>query len=132
MEERLSKEMKWFVGVIIFLIALVYFFGGILPPFLAAFIIAYLGSPVVSFFEKVNMPRTLAAALVFIMFIFLIVLAFVLIIPILERQLLLFYDKVPDILVWLQEKMLPWINQHFGLTERLPIDYVKEAINSNL
>lgn len=127
--ERVQKEK---IGLLIaVLIVCLYFLGPVLPPFVAAFIIAYLGDPLVSFLVKKGIPRTWSATLVFIFFLLLIVLVLILLVPILERQIILFYNKIPDFLAWVQATLLPWMNSHFGLNETLPIDYIKKAVTQN-
>lgn len=130
MERTLQKEINW-VLVSIALVVALYFLSPVLPPFVAAFIIAYLGIPLVERLMRAGLSRTLAATLVFIFFLLLVVLAIVLVVPMLERQLVLIYDKVPDMFLWVQQNFIPWVNEHFGLSETMPADYLKKTVTAN-
>ncbi|MBI5448533.1 MAG: AI-2E family transporter [Gammaproteobacteria bacterium] len=129
--ERIQKEKVGLITAVLVVVAL-YFLGPVLPPFLAGFIIAYLGDPLVSFLVKRGMSRTWAASLVFFVFLLLIVFTLILLLPLLESQLILFYKKIPDLLAWIQQTLLPWINNKLGVEEVLPFDYFKKIVTNNV
>lgn len=124
------REINFGIAVILFFVAL-YYLSPILPPFVAAFFIAYLGDPLVNRLDRFGLSRMISASIVFTFFLLIVVLALVLLVPLLERQLILLYKKIPDVLNWLQLTVAPWVNQHFGVNEALPIDYVRKIVSQN-
>lgn len=125
-----KKEINFMLAIAIFLVSL-YYLSPILPPFVAAFIIAYVGDPLVNRLEKWGLSRVFSATLVFLFFLMLVIMFLLLFVPLLERQVILLYNKLPDFFNWLQVSFVPWVNQHFGLNEALPIDYIKKAVTDN-
>lgn len=130
MERILQKEVGWLLLLASLMLCL-YFLGPVLPPFLTAFIIAYLGAPLVAHLTQWGLPRTLAAAIVFLFFLMMVIFIMILLVPMLERQLVLFYNKIPDLIIWGQQRFLPWANTHFGLNETIPSDYLKKTVTDN-
>jgi predicted PurR-regulated permease PerM len=92
--------------------ALFYLLKPILAPFLIAALLAYLGDPWVQRLMRWKLPRTLAAALVFIIIMGAVVLLLFFLIPLLGRQASSFSEQLPDILNWLQQSALPWLKQN--------------------
>jgi predicted PurR-regulated permease PerM len=99
------------------IIALIYLLAPILTPFILGLLIAYMGSPLVRALHRYKIPRTLGVLVVFVLCAILLALLFFLIVPLIERQLVVFFNKVPEIITWLQSTVFPWVVAHFSLPD---------------
>ena len=94
---------------------IIYLLSPVLSPFLVGALLAYLGDPVTDRLEQRKMPRTLAVVIVFgFMFLAGLVLLFILI-PLLQDQISALRDRVPQLINWLQNGVLPWISSTLGM-----------------
>jgi len=94
---------------------LIYLLAPILTPFLVSGLLAYLGNPAVSRLERWHLPRVLAVALVFLLFVVIIVALLFFLIPALQRQVFAFTAKVPDYIDWLQQTGIPHLQALLGM-----------------
>src|SRR5690606_9781379 len=96
---------------------LVYLLTPILSPFLVGLLVAYLGDPLVDRLEARRVPRVWGVALVFAVFGLLFLLVLLILLPLLGKQLLRLYQLAPQLLDWLQNGALPWLQVKLGLAE---------------
>lgn len=101
--------------IVVSVIALIYFLGPILAPFLIGAAIAYLGNPLVEKLQRRGLSRTWAVSLVFTVFGLLTIALVLIIIPLLLKQIELFEEKAPQIIDWGQEQLLPWLQDRLNL-----------------
>lgn len=112
----MTSRQKILVLVSIFLGAIViYLLSPVLTPFLIAIFLAYLGNPLVDKLQNWHVPRTAAALFVFSFMILVLLLLIGFFIPVLEHQLSRLFTNLPATLNWIQNVMLPWISEHFGI-----------------
>ncbi len=95
--------------------ALLYLLGPVLIPFAISALLAWLGDPLVARCQRHGMSRSAAVSLVFVLMSVLLLLALLIAIPLLERQIGDLIDHLPRYLVWLKSIALPWLEQHTGL-----------------
>lgn len=111
-----DKSTFWFYLVIALIVALfVYLLSPILAPFLVGLLLAYIGDPLVDRLEARRLPRTAAVTVVFLLFTLVIVVALLLLVPLLGRQLDTLMQKLPHWIFFLQSQLLPWIERRFGV-----------------
>lgn len=110
-----SAQKMLVMCLVLFLGVAVYFLSPILMPFLIGGLLAYLGNPLVNRLVKWHLPRTLAVIGVFIFIIAAVVLILIALIPLLEDQLILFSQKVPTFINWLQTVVIPWFEARTGI-----------------
>jgi len=91
----------WLLSLAVFC-AFLYVFSGVLLPFVAGMAVAYLLDPVCDRLEKLGMGRMWATLTILFAFIFVLVLFFILILPVLGNQLAGFLEKFPDLVRELQ------------------------------
>jgi predicted PurR-regulated permease PerM len=108
-----TQAMFW-IGFVAFVAAFVYLFKGILLPFVAAMAIAYALDPLVDRLERSGIPRSVLCVLVIAGFFGIGVAAIVLLVPVLYGQLLHLINAMPDLLAWLRETLLPWLQRLQG------------------
>lgn len=109
-----SPTWRWLllllgVGAMLFLL------GPVLTPFAIAALLAWLGDPLVSRCQRRGLSRTTGVVLVFVLMAVLLLLAILIAIPLLERQIGYFVDNLPRYLQWLQSTALPWLERQTGL-----------------
>jgi predicted PurR-regulated permease PerM len=90
-------------------------------PFIAAFLVAYLFSPLVEKLHKIGLPRWLAISLVFIGIGVVLTLAMWYLVPLVWQQLMYARDSIPAGIHWLNYTFLPWVSQTFSV-EQMEID----------
>jgi predicted PurR-regulated permease PerM len=112
--DRLSlPQIHW--GWLLFIAAFVLLFWaarGILGPFVAGFILAYLLDPPARRLENIGVPRWLAAVVVLIVFVTLFALIILASAPIIQTEVLQFIDNLPRLV----ENTQPLIEQMLRLT----------------
>ncbi|MEM8564295.1 MAG: AI-2E family transporter [Pseudomonadota bacterium] len=114
---------RWSVAIAVGVVTAILFYllKPILLPFVLGALVAYLGDPLVDYFERKGTSRTVGVVIVFGFFTALITLAIVLAVPMLLHQLDLLVAKIPLVYAWFTQETLPWIQQKFDLPlERLP------------
>src|SRR5262245_41706893 len=101
-----NQQVVTLVLVIASIAAAFYLLGDHLAPVLAAVVIAYLLQGLVTRFERVGVSHTLAADLVFILFLALMLIAFFGLMPPLIRQLKQLVTQVPSMLAQAQQLLM--------------------------
>lgn len=108
---------------------LVWVLQPILAPFLAGALLAYLGDPVADRLERLGLGRTLAVTVVFAMFVALMLAALLLLLPLLGRQIDYLQDRIPLLIAWIQDTLLPWVEEQFGVSPaRLDVESLRDAV----
>lgn len=110
-----SPAWRWLVltgalGLVLYLL------GPVLTPFAISALLAWLGDPLVGRCERRGMRRSVAVILVFALSSLLLLLAVLIAVPLLERQIGTFIDNVPRYLQWVHGVALPWLEQKTGAT----------------
>ncbi len=93
----LQRQLLWWLGIIAAAVLLLLLLRDILLPFVAAMVLAYLLDPLADRLERLGPSRTLATFLILGLFVFAFVLAFVLLAPVVMRQLVAFVQRLPDL-----------------------------------
>jgi predicted PurR-regulated permease PerM len=113
----MTDTQKWqLLALTVLLGGLLYLLAPVLTPFAVAALFAYLGDPMVDRLERRGFSRSLSVALVFLLFILLWVLALLILVPILERQVARLFEQFPRYVSYVQEAVLPRIEQYTGLS----------------
>lgn len=126
----MSDSQKWlFLISAALLAALLYALGPVLTPFLVAAGLAYLGNPLVGRLERHKLSRTTAVVIVFAGLSAVVLLAVAVLVPLLQRELVVFVNKVPGYVDWLQHVALPWLQARLGSDlPALDLELLKQAI----
>lgn len=91
----------WLISLFVFC-AFLYVFSGVLLPFVAGAAVAYLLDPVCDRLEKLGMGRLWATFTILLAFVFLLILFFILLLPVLGNQLASFLERFPELVRQLQ------------------------------
>jgi predicted PurR-regulated permease PerM len=100
----------------------------IFMPFIVAAIFAYLGDPLVNRLAKYHLPRSIAATVVFSIMLLLILCFLLLLFPLLEEQISILIQKIPLMITWIENTVLPWLQTHFDIKANLNEDSLKAAL----
>jgi predicted PurR-regulated permease PerM len=116
----MTDSQKW-LTLAFFLVTggLIYLLAPVLMPFVFAAILAYLGDPIADRLEVIKIKsfqlgRTNAVIVVFIAILFIISSILVILIPKIEFQISFFISNFPKYVAWLNETVIPWLEQRFG------------------
>lgn len=114
------------IGVAIYLLA------PVLTPFAAAALLAYLGDPLVDRLERLRISRSLAVLLVFFLMAAAATSVLLLLVPMVERQIVTLFDKLPSYLNYVQNAVLPRLEATIGLQlDRLDPARLVEILKSH-
>ncbi len=129
----MTETRRWFIfaGIILLGFA-VYALSSVLTPFLTAALLAYLMDPLVNALQARKIPRVLAVVMVFFILLFVFVSLFIFFIPLLEHQVILFFNNIPLMIDWLQNNAVPFLQKYFGVSDNINVDFVKEKLTANL
>lgn len=110
----------WLAGLVGFGI-LLYLLSPIMMPFVLGAGLSYLGDPVVDRLQKLRLSRTAGVCVVFVAISGLSLLGLLLFVPMLQKQLIVMLQNLPETLRWIQDSALP----RLGLS--LPADLQLDA-----
>lgn len=127
---NLSKRWFYF-ALLIVIVAFLHYLGDVLIPFVVAALLAYLTDPITNLLVRLRLPRALAVVCVFIILALLITLFLVIFIPLFEKQISIFISKIPEFFNWLQQTVIPWINQKFDLSANLSTMDLSNAFSAH-
>ena len=119
MHDRTLKRIFILAGIALLLWVL-YLLKPVVVPFVAAFLIAYLFSPIVEKLDRF-LPRWLAISTVFIGIGVVITWAMWFLVPLVWKQLMYARDSIPAGIHWVNSTLLPWVSQTFNV-EHMEID----------
>jgi predicted PurR-regulated permease PerM len=131
----MTEARSWFwLGMLLISGWLVYLLAPVLTPFLAAALIAYLGSPLVERLQGARLSRTSAVVLVFVLFTLAVLILMLFLVPLLVKQIeAALVVQLPRTLEWLQGTALPFLGGLAGVeTEALlDIEQLKESLTAH-
>ncbi|NNG75726.1 AI-2E family transporter [Acinetobacter sp. ANC 4277] len=120
MVDRTLRRIFILSGIALILWVL-YLLKPVVLPFIAAFLVAYLFSPLVDKLHKIGLPRWLSISIVFVGIGVVLTLAMWYLVPLVWQQLMYARDSIPAGIHWLNYTFLPWVSQTFSV-EQMEID----------
>ncbi|MDO8933640.1 MAG: AI-2E family transporter [Rhodocyclaceae bacterium] len=103
----------------------------ILSPFILAAVLAYICNPLVDRLERHGVPR-LAGVLAMLALIGGIVATLILILlPLLAEETGIVAERLPEVVALINEKLLPWLRQHYGIRIRLDAEFLRRLATDN-
>ena len=122
----MSSNARWqLLAAIVIFSVLIYHLAPILTPFATAALFAYLGDPAADRLEARGFSRTFSVVLVFLAMLLTVTAVLLVLIPMIEAQVSKLIDKLPSYLEILRLRLLPWLNQRFGVsTDLLDVDKI--------
>ena len=111
---RLTREqLVWILAALVLSGVLIWLLAPVLTPFMISALLAYMADPVVSRLER-WMRRDVAVSLVFLLVFGLLTLTVLLIVPVLVRETVDLFNRLPAYLEQLQDRLLPLAEKHLG------------------
>ncbi len=110
---------------------LVYLLRDILAPFLIAGILAYICSPLVDRLMRFRLGRTPATLLVLLLLVGVFVLLLFIVVPLLQKEILLVVQRLPAYLDILRSRLEPWLLQQFGLSLSVDMAQLQAALTEH-
>ena len=109
----LARRWQW---LLIAVIAgwLLWLLAPILTPFVFAAMLGWLGDPLVDRLERRGWSRLLGVVLVFCAMTLLVIVALVLLVPMIERQIVTLVESLPRYRDWFIGTVLPWLEDKTG------------------
>ncbi|HVK52031.1 MAG TPA: AI-2E family transporter [Pseudoxanthomonas sp.] len=110
----LARRWQWLLIAVI-VGWLIYLLAPVLTPFVCAALLGWLGDPWVDRLERTGRSRTTSVILVFTLMTLLLVLALIILLPMLEKQVVELASSLPSYRDWFLQTALPWVERHTGL-----------------
>ncbi|RPH59795.1 MAG: AI-2E family transporter [Burkholderiales bacterium] len=128
---RQRQTALWTAVATLFVWALVAL-GQILTPFVAAAILAYVLAPGVRWLQARRVPRLVAVVLVVLMALLALLAVLLILVPITQQEVALIRRQFPTLAASVSERLLPWLNQVFGLTLKLDVASMRDWLAGQL
>ncbi len=122
----------WIAGTAVVIAALLHWLGPILTPFLIGAILAYFGSPLVTWAARHRVPRTLGTLLVIAVIVLLLLALLLVLIPLVESEVGQLTRRLPELATRLYGTLAPWLRDTLGIELQLDVASVKQLIADNL
>ena len=126
MVDRTLRRILILAGIALMLWVL-YLLKPVVVPFVAAFIIAYLFSPLVDVLHRIGLARWLSISIVFIGIGVVVTLVMWYLVPLVWQQLMYARDSIPAGIHWINYTFLPWLSDSFNL---VPMEIDTDQISS--
>ncbi|MBC7990787.1 MAG: AI-2E family transporter [Luteimonas sp.] len=118
------KRLQW--GLVALIVAaLIWALAPVLTPFVVAALFGWLGDPLVDRLERTGRSRNTAVVLVFTLMALLVVLAALILVPLIERQIMTLVDSLPRYRDFFLGTVLPWLERRTGLQLTVWLDPVR-------
>jgi predicted PurR-regulated permease PerM len=125
-------QYLWVAGAVLVTAAMLHWLGAIITPFLIGGILAYLGSPAVSWAARKGVPRTVGTLLVVVVILLLLLGLLLVLIPLVQSEVTQIVRRLPEMAGRLYGYVAPWLMQNFGIDLQLDAASIKGLITENL
>ncbi|MEO6969045.1 MAG: AI-2E family transporter [Rhodanobacteraceae bacterium] len=114
MSDTIGRRWQW-LAIAIAIGLLLWLLAPVLTPFVIAAIFAYMGDPLADRLQRAGCNRAVAASIVFLVMLLMVVATLLLLVPLIERQIVRLINALPTYGAWVQQSMLPWLQQRLRL-----------------
>lgn len=122
----------WIAVTAITIAALLHWLGPILTPFLIGAILAYFGSPLVTWAARRGVPRGLGTLLVIVFIVLLLLALLLVLIPLVQSEGLQLSRRLPEMATNLYTRVAPWLHETLGIDLQLDLASLKQLIAENM
>jgi len=126
MVDRTLRRIFILAGIAL-IVWVLYLLKPVVVPFIGAFLIAYLFSPLVDRLHHIGLPRWLSISVVFLGIGVVLMLAMWYLVPLVWKQLVYARDSIPAGIHWVNYTFLPWLSNTFNL---VPMEIDTNQISS--
>lgn len=128
MQDQVLRRIFIIAGLALLLWVL-YLLKPVVLPFVGAFFIAYLFSPLVDVLVKIKLPRWLAISIVFVGIGVGLTVVLWFLVPLVWKQLMYARDSIPAGIHWINATFLPWVSHTFNV---VPMEIDTEQISKTV
>ena len=129
----MPAKLWWaLAAAIAFLIGFVYLMGPILSPFLFGAILAFIGSPLVSWGARHRLPRVIGALFVVAGMIAIIVALILILTPMVQTEAAAIARRLPELVDRFNERLVPWAQERFGIDLQFDAATFRKLIADNV
>lgn len=125
---ELNLNHLWWLLPVVAVGGLFYLLSPILAPFLFAAILAYICNPLVDRLAGLKIPRALGTILAMVFLFGLFAALLLIMIPLFERQVSLFIERLPGYIDWFRQHLAPWLKARFDVELQLDSAHLKQAL----
>ncbi len=128
------QQVLWILLALLVTGWLIWLLGPVLTPFLFSALLAYMADPIVNRLERMNMRREIAVSVVFLAVLLIFAGVLLLIIPVLVREIIDLFNRLPGYAERLQENFQPWIEEYLDVqidTETFDAARIRELLEEN-
>jgi len=120
-----NPQFLGWLAVALVAAGLIYLLSPILAPFLFAALLAYILDPIVERACRRRVPRTLAVTLVLVGALVLLVALALVVLPLFAKELRLLAERLPAIIAWANERVVPLAERHLGISLQFDVATVR-------
>jgi predicted PurR-regulated permease PerM len=125
------RNYLWIIIAAVVLFLGLRWLGPVLTPFLIGAILAYLGSPLVERVAARRVPRAIGTLIVVILFGLAIAALFLVLVPLIQSEVTLAADRLPDLASQFLAQVSPWLEEKFGFRLAFDLDTLRNFIAEN-
>ena len=119
------------LAVFVIISVLIYLLAPILMPFISAAVLAYIADPLADKLEK-KMSRNLAVSVVFLVLSLIAILLMLIVLPLLEKQIIVLAEKLPLYIDRAQNYLLPLLKDQLGLdVATFDLNMLKQSLSAD-
>lgn len=111
-----TRQYLWVVGAAVVAVLALHFLGPVLTPFLVGAIFAYLGTPLVNAMQRRGVSRTVGTTATVLLFGVAVIGVFLVLIPLVQAELSVAMQKLPDLAARLVGNVSPWVEENLGFS----------------
>ena len=127
--KQAQTGLLFFVGLIV--AGLLYLLQPVLTPFVVGIGIAYLADPFADRIEARGFSRTVATVIVFVVLTLILGAIILVLVPLLIKQIQTLVQMLPNIEVWYNATLLPWLQSTLGVdVKSMNLDLVTEGLSA--
>ena len=126
------RNYAWIAGAALTVFVGLRYLGPVLTPFLIGAILAYLGTPIVTWAAGKGVPRGLTTTLVVLLFGLILIALFLVLIPLVQAEVMLAAQRLPELAAQATGRITPWLQQQFGITLALDFESIKALVAENM
>ena len=128
----MTDSQKWLIIVTVFLSGwAVYLLLPVVTPFIVSAVLAYLFDPLVDILEQ-KISRTASVLIIFALISILILGLMLVLIPLLQSEIITLVQRIPDLVIWLEQTLLPRISSLMDINiNALDMAVIRDSLQEN-
>jgi predicted PurR-regulated permease PerM len=126
------RNYVWIAGAALTIFVGLRYLGPVLTPFLIGAILAYLGTPIVTWAAGKGIARGLTTTIVVLFFGLILTALFLVLIPLVQAEVMLAAKRLPELGAQATGAISPWLQQQFGVTLALDFESLKALVSENM